>query len=319
MRVLVTGAAGFIGSSICERLVKNGHNVLGVDSFSSYYDPAIKRRNVSTLQSVRQFEMREADLRSADLDELLADVEVVFHEAGQPGVRGSWGPDFVEYLEANVFATQRLLEAVRRTTNIRAFVAASSSSVYGNSTEPTMSEWSVPRPISPYGVSKLASEHLCTVYGEQFRLPVVSLRYFTVFGPRQRPDMAISRLIEAARTHSTFFLNGTGTQLRDFTYIDDVVDANLCAMDYVLNHGINHRVFNIGSGSPVTISDLVSLVSSLSGLPVKVEKLQGAIGDPRSTFANSALAHSELKWSPKTSLRQGLHEALMSSGVSIKK
>ena len=228
MRALVTGAAGFVGSTLSERLVDDGWDVVGVDSLDPYYDVALKRANVAALTDRREFELIEDDLLDLDLPQVMADVDVVFHQAAQPGVRLSWASRFDTYVRANVLATQRLLEAARL-TEPSAVVYASSSSVYGRITAERTTEDDPLVPFSPYGVTKLAGEHLCTAYGQNFGVPTVALRYFTVYGPRQRPDMALHRLVRAAADGSAVPLFGDGEQVRDFTFVDDVVEANLRA------------------------------------------------------------------------------------------
>src|SRR5919198_448024 len=220
MPVLITGVAGFIGSHLAERLVDSGESVVGVDSFTTYYDPAVKRRNIERLLSSDSFRLVEGSLREVDLNELLSRTDVVYHLAAQPGVRRSWGREFEIYLNENLLATQLLLEVVRD-AGLRRFVFASSSSVYGDAERMPTHESDSPRPVSPYGVTKLAGEHLCHLYFSRFDVPIVSLRYFTVFGPRQRPDMAFTRFIQAAAEDREIEVFGDGLQSRDFTYVDD--------------------------------------------------------------------------------------------------
>ncbi|MGH9388132.1 MAG: NAD-dependent epimerase/dehydratase family protein, partial [Vicinamibacteria bacterium] len=229
-RCLVTGAAGFIGSHLCDRLIAEGHEVVGIDSFTDYYERASKERNLSGLRRVAKFTLVEKDILDADLGKILRGVDLVFHKAAQPGVRASWGEQFQAYVRDNIEATQRLLEACRG-MELRRLVCASSSSIYGDSEDLPLSEKSAPRPISPYGATKLASEALAWLYYRNSRVPVVSLRYFTVYGPRQRPDMAFSRFIRAHLSREAVTVHGDGTQSRDFTFIDDAIDANLLAAE----------------------------------------------------------------------------------------
>jgi UDP-glucuronate 4-epimerase len=226
VKALVTGVAGFIGGRIALRLLADGHDVVGVDALTDYYDPGIKQANLQRVEHPR-FRFVEGDLNEVELAPLLADVEVVFHEAGQPGVRSSWGRDFGRYALDNVCATQRLLEEARGAERLRRFVYASSSSVYGEAERYPTEETDRPQPVSPYGVTKLAAEHLCSLYAHNYGLPTVSLRYFTVYGPGQRPDMAFTRFCRAVHEGRQIELYGTGEQVRDFTYVDDVVEANL--------------------------------------------------------------------------------------------
>ena len=228
MKALVTGVSGFIGSHLAEALVAGGHEVRGVDCFTDYYDTCVKRANIAGLLVTGGLEMVEADLRSAELGRLLSGVDVVFHQAGQPGVRLSWSSGFEAYVQHNVLVTQRLLEALRE-SDVGRFVFASSSSVYGNAPSYPSEETDLPRPHSPYGVTKLAAEHLCRLYTANWDVPTVCLRYFTVYGPRQRPDMAFHRFIESALDGREIPLFGTGEQTRDFSYVADVVRANLAA------------------------------------------------------------------------------------------
>ena len=228
MSALITGVAGFIGSHLAERLVGSGVSVVGADGFTTYYDPSLKRRNVEALAGSDRFRLVEGNLRDLDLSELLDGVDVVYHLAAQPGVRRSWGREFEIYLNENLLATQLLLEAVRN-TEVRRFVFASSSSVYGDAERLPTRESDTPRPVSPYGVTKLAGEHLCHLYFSRFDVPTVPLRYFTVFGPRQRPDMAFTRFIQAATDDTEIEVFGDGLQSRDFTYVDDAVSATIAA------------------------------------------------------------------------------------------
>src|SRR5262245_64919423 len=221
---LVTGVAGFIGSHLAERLLRDGVRVTGVDCFTDYYDPAIKRRNLERARSHPEFALVELDLGEADLA-ALPDVQVVYHQAAQPGVRASWGADFAIYTHHNVLATQRLLERYRG-SSLERFVYASSSSVYGDAERYPTDEGLLPRPLSPYGVTKLAGEHLALLYARNFGMPVVALRYFTVYGPRQRPDMAFHRFCRALLTGQAITVYGDGRQSRDFTFVADAVEAN---------------------------------------------------------------------------------------------
>lgn len=302
MRALVTGVAGFIGSTLAEALVAAGHDVRGVDCFSPFYDPAVKRANVQGLLRAPPFELVEGDLRSMDLAPVVRDVEVVFHEAAQPGVRLSWSTGFAEYDSNNVLATQRLLEASKG-TDIRRFVYASSSSVYGNAARYPTQETDPPRPHSPYGVTKLAGEHLCTLYGDNWGIPTVALRYFTVYGPRQRPDMAIFALLRAGLTGGQFTLYGDGTQRRDFTFVDDVVQANLLAAAADVAPG---SVVNVAGGAPVSVNALIDAASSAIGASIAVERRPPQPGDVDATGGAIERARELLGWQPATTLEQGL-------------
>lgn len=299
MRALVTGAAGFVGSHLCESLLEDGHAVLGVDRFTDYYDRVVKERNVERLVASPRFKLVEADLVDVPLDLLLFGVDVVYHLAGQPGVRASWGREFDTYVHDNVLATQKLLEACRDRP-IRKLVYASSSSVYGDSESFPTAETLRPQPVSPYGVTKLAAEHLCEVYRTAFAVPTVSLRLFTVYGPRQRPDMAFSRLVESALRRSEFELYGDGEQTRDFTYVNDVVTAFKAAADSAWC-----GVANIGGGSRSSMNRVLEIVSNLCG-DLRVVRRDRAIGDVRHTAADTTVAAANLGYAPRTSLAEGL-------------
>lgn len=302
MRALVTGAAGFIGSTLSNRLLGDDWTVRGVDNFAPYYDVALKRANASWLASDPGFELVERDLLTADLAALLDGTDVVFHLAAQPGVRMSWADGFDAYVDANVRVTQRLLEAARD-GGLTRFVYASSSSVYGQITRPEVSETDPLHPFSPYGVTKLAGEHLCTAYGQNYVLPTVALRFFTVYGPRQRPDMALHRLIRSAQSGEPFPLYGTGEQIRDFTFVDDVVDANVRAATVDLAPG---AVFNVSGGSQTRLSELIDLVGTLTGRPVPIDRRGEAKGDVTRTGGSNRRAREVLGWEPVVGVEEGV-------------
>jgi len=303
VRALVTGAAGFVGSHLAERLAGEGHEVRAVDCVSSFSDTSQKLANLATLGDLLGCEVVRADLLDFDLETLLAGVDTVFHQAGQPGVRSSWGRGLGSYVENNVLATHRLLEAVRWSRGVRRFVYASSSSVYGNTATYPTSEDELPRPHSPYGVTKLAAEHLCGVYARNFDVPTVSLRYFSVYGPRQRPDMAFHRLIEAALSSRPFPLFGDGLQVRDFTSVDDVVEANLLAASRPVPPG---SVCNIAGGSSTSLLNVVDLVEELVGSPIELERRESQPGDVGRTEGAIHQAAELLGWRPRVMLREGL-------------
>ena len=298
---VVTGCAGFIGSQIAEACLARGDRVIGVDVFTDYYDIAQKRSNIEALLRHPGFELHEHDI-SHGFEVFAAEADVVYHQAGQPGVRASWREQFDEYMERNVAATQRLLEACLH-HGVGRVVYASSSSVYGNAERYPVDESMRPRPFSPYGVTKLAAEHLCSLYAANFGLSVVSLRYFTVYGPRQRPDMAAHRLFEAAIDGTDFPLFGSGEQLRDFTYVGDVVRANLCAGDADVEPGL---VANIAGGGECSMIEHIALVEEISGRPVPIDRRPGEHGDVRRTGGSVTVAHERLGWQPEVSLRDGL-------------
>jgi nucleoside-diphosphate-sugar epimerase len=299
-KALVTGAAGFIGSHLSERLLADGWQVTGVDCFTDYYARSAKERNLEAFREHRRFTFVEADLVTADLTPLLAGADVVFHQAGQAGVRASWGADFQIYTQNNVLATQRLLEAVKD-YKLHRFVYASSSSLYGDTKALPVTEQTLPRPLSPYGVTKLAAEHLCHLYHANFGVPTVSLRYFTAYGPRQRPDMAFHKFIRAMLGDESFQLYGDGEQTRDFTFISDVVQANVLAAD-----GPPGRVFNIGGGSRISVNEVIVMLEELVGRPAQVEAISRQAGDMRHTWADTSAAQEELGFTPQVALREGL-------------
>jgi nucleoside-diphosphate-sugar epimerase len=299
MNALVTGAAGFVGSHLCELLLDAGDVVLGVDAFTDYYGREVKERNLAGLRGRAGFTFLEADLTVVDPRSLLDEADVVFHLAGQPGVRPSWGAEFEVYIRHNILATQRLLEAAKG-TRLRKLVYASSSSVYGNAERFPTSEDLRPQPVSPYGVTKLAAEHLCELYRSNFGLPTVSLRLFTVYGPRQRPDMAFRRLVGAAVRGEVFELYGDGEQTRDFTFVGDVVSAMRAA---ALSEWCG--VANIGGGSRTSMSRTLAIVRELAG-PFEVVRRETVAGDARHTAADIGLAAASFGYAPQISLPQGL-------------
>ncbi len=300
MRALVTGVAGFVGSHLAERLLRNGHQVTGLDSLTPYYDRAVKRRNLEdALEAGLDF--HEVDVLTADQSLLLEGVDWVFHQAGQPGVRDSW-TEFDAYVSNNILGTERMLVAALA-AGVRRFVYASSSSVYGETQEYPTRESTLPAPKSPYGVTKLAAEHLCGVFGREFGLSTVSLRYFTVYGPRQRPDMAMQRLIKAGFEGSDFPMYGDGSQVRDFTYVDDVVDANLLAADRVLEAG---TVLNVAGGSSVSLKEVIATVEKLLDRKIRVETRGIQAGDVARTGGDTTKAAEDLGWKPTTDILTGL-------------
>ncbi len=301
MKALVTGAAGFIGSQISEALIAEGHEVVGLDCFLDYYPRAAKERNLSGLRAGECFEFVEASLVDADLDALLDGVDWVFHQAAQAGVRSSWGEDFRIYSDNNIYGTQRLLEAARRRRPAK-LVYASSSSVYGDTADLPMRETSATRPVSPYGVSKLAAEHLVWLYWKNYGVPTVSLRYFTVYGPRQRPDMAFHRFIRAVATGERIKLFGDGEQSRDFTFVGDIVAANLAAAAAE----VAGTVYNLGGGSRTTVNEVIRTIGELVGREPLVDRLEVQKGDVRHTAADTSAALREIGFSPEVDLVEGL-------------
>ncbi|HEX4979551.1 MAG TPA: NAD-dependent epimerase/dehydratase family protein [Acidimicrobiales bacterium] len=302
MRAVVTGAAGFIGSTLVDALLARGDSVLGVDNFTPYYDPHDKHANLAGALQSRRFELVEGDLCSLALDALCDGVDVVYHQAAQPGVRHSWAGGFADYSDNNVLATQRLLEAAR-TARVPRLVYASSSSVYGNAARYPCTETDLPRPHSPYGVTKLAAEHLCNLYATNWGVPTVSLRYFTVYGPRQRPDMAIHRLLEAGIHGGAFPLYGDGSAVRDFTFVADAVAANLAAAGSDCPPG---SVVNIAGGSSISMRELIHLAGEALGTEIAAERREAQPGDVVRTGGRIDAAGELLGWEPRTPLREGL-------------
>ena len=294
MKYVVTGAAGFVGSHLAEVLQREGHEVLCVDSFTDYYERSRKERNAVGL------DVLEADLTSALLEPILAGADGVFHLAGQPGVRASWGESFQLYLDRNVLATQRVFEAAAD-AGVRV-VFASSSSVYGDAETYPTPEDVVPQPISPYGITKLACEHLAVAIERARGLEAVVLRYFTVYGPRQRPDMAFTAMLEALARGDRFRLFGDGSAARSFTYVSDAVAATIAAM----SRGRRGETYNIGGGDEATMNEAIALVEEVSGRTLDVERVEAAAGDVKRTKADVSKAAAELGWAPETPLRDGM-------------
>jgi UDP-glucuronate 4-epimerase len=297
---LVTGAAGFIGSHLVERLLAAGARVTGVDAFTDYYDPAIKRGNVAAALADPRLRLLELDLGRDDLA-ALPDADVVFHLAAQPGVRASWGSEFAAYAHHNVLATQRLLERYRD-GNLQRFVYASSSSVYGDAERFPTAEDALPRPFSPYGVTKLAGEHLVLLYGRNFGVPAVALRYFTVYGPRQRPDMAFHRFCRAMLRGEPVTVYGDGSQSRDFTFVADAVEATFLAWE----RGGGPAVYNVGGGSQVELREAVALLERALGVKADVRHAPVPPGDPPRTRADATRLRAALGTVPAVGIEQGL-------------
>ena len=300
-KVVVTGAAGFIGSHLCERLLGDGDEVVGIDSFSDYYDRERKERNLQQAAAHKNFTLEEVDIADGDLRNILRDAAVVYHLAGQPGVRPSWGQHFDRYVHDNILATQKLLEALGD-IQLERFVFASSSSVYGSAEMFPTKESALPRPISPYGMTKLAAEHLAFVYMRNFGLPVTSLRYFTVYGPRQRPDMAFDRFMAALAGDRAIEILGDGEQTRDFTYISDAIDATVKAV----SADVVGQVMNLGGGSRVTVNRVIDTLEDITGIKAQRTYMPAAPGDPRHEGASINQARERLAWEPRVSLREGL-------------
>jgi UDP-glucose 4-epimerase len=318
MRILVTGCAGFIGSHLTERLLSDGHEVTGVDALTASYDPEWKLRNVELLCASSHFEFVHSEVLKMER-RFIEDAELIFHLAARPGVRTSWGSEFQHYLRHNVLSTQRLLEWAARSRQPKRIVFASSSSVYGDTTVEQVSEDHPANPVSPYGITKLSGEHLCAAYSKQSDFDVITLRLFTVYGPRQRPDMAFHRLIRAAFMGTKFILYGDGEQLRDFTFVQDAVQAFTLAA----NCPVRTDTFNVSGGARVTMNQAIELVEEVTGSTIDVERVPPQSGDVRNTGADLSKSREILGYRPSVTLREGLraqiesmrgHRALAATG-----
>ena len=302
MKALVTGCAGFIGSHLVDRLLEQGYEVVGIDCFTDYYSREIKEANISTALKNNNFKLIEGDILNMDK---FPEVDYVFHEAAQAGVRASWGKSFEIYTRNNIEATQKLLEFYKD-SDITKFVYASSSSVYGDAELP-MREDSLLKPVSPYGVTKLAGENLCYLYWKNYGVPTVSLRYFTVYGPRQRPDMGIHKFVKAIFKGDEITIFGDGTQSRDFTYVDDAVEANMLAAEC----DITGKVFNIGGGSRISVNGLIEIIEEKVGEEAKIKYIENQKGDVGDTLADVNKARAMLNWQPKIDIHRGLSNYIM--------
>jgi len=301
MNYLVTGAAGFIGSHLCKRLIREGAHIVALDAFTNFYSRSIKENNIQSLVNHPHFELIPADILEIGLDKIMDKVDVVFHFAAQPGVRASWGSDFSIYTKNNIDATQRLLEAAK-TSKLKKFIYASSSSVYGLSPQLPMTETSTLHPYSPYGVTKLAAENLCFLYYKNYGVPCVSLRFFTVYGPGQRPDMAFHKFFKSLIKGEEIIVFGDGQQTRDFTYIDDIIWANLSSIE----NGKAGENYNLGGGTRKKLADIIPVLEEICQRKIKIRYVAGQKGDVRHTFADIQKAKNDLKYTPKIALEEGL-------------
>ncbi len=302
---IVTGVAGFIGSHLAETLLNREEKVIGIDHFNDYYDPSLKRQNISSFANHPNFKLIEQDIQSADWPTLLSEVEVVYHQAAQAGVRASWGEGFRAYTERNINSTQILLEAAKDAKHLRRLVYASTSSVYGNAETLPTAETICPQPVSPYGITKLAAERLCILYNQNFGVPFTSLRYFTVYGPRQRPDMAFHKFYRDILLDRAIPIYGDGQQTRDFTFVSDAVAANLAAATVPEAVG---EIFNIGGGSRVVLSEVLDTMEKIVGRPIRKNYVEKAMGDARHTGADVSKANKILGYQPQVSLTEGLQQ-----------
>jgi nucleoside-diphosphate-sugar epimerase len=302
-KIIVTGVAGFIGSHLTETLLQQGEEVIGIDEFNDYYDPTLKRKNVAQLDRSPNFKLIEGDIQFLDWHKLLKDVDVVYHQAAQAGVRASWGNGFRGYTERNINATQVLLEAAKDAKDLKRLVFASSSSIYGDAETLPTHEGICPQPVSPYGITKLAGEFLCELYHKNFGVPSVSLRYFTVYGPRQRPDMAFNKFFKSILQDEAIPIYGDGQQTREFTFVSDIIAANLAAAIAPAAVG---EIFNIGGGSRVVLAEVLDTIEQIVGKPIKRKYIEKAMGDARHTAADISKAQKLLGYQPQVSLREGL-------------
>jgi nucleoside-diphosphate-sugar epimerase len=302
-KIIVTGAAGFIGSHLAEALLRQGEEVIGIDEFNDYYDPTLKRKNILHLENHPGFKLIEGDIQLLDWQTLLADVKIVFHQAAQAGVRASWGQSFRHYTERNINATQVLLEAAKEAKHLKRLVYASSSSVYGDAETLPTNERICPKPVSPYGITKLVGEQLCGLYHKNFDVPFVALRYFTVYGPRQRPDMAFHKFFQSILEDKAIPIYGDGEQTRDFTFVSDAVAANIAAATVPQAVG---EIFNIGGGSRVVLRQVLDMMEEVVGRSIKRHHIEKAMGDARHTAADVSKAEKILGYQPQISLTEGL-------------
>ncbi|MFN6559973.1 MAG: NAD-dependent epimerase/dehydratase family protein [Nostoc sp. ChiSLP01] len=305
-KIIVTGVAGFIGSHLTETLLQQGEEVIGIDEFNDYYDPMLKYKNIAHLNGAPGFTLIEADIQFLDWHKLLEDVDVVYHQAAQAGVRASWGKGFASYTQRNINATQILLEAAKDAKSLKRLVFASSSSVYGDAETLPTHEEICPQPVSPYGITKLAGEFLCKLYHKNFGVPSVSLRYFTVYGPRQRPDMAFHKFFKSILEDEAIPIYGDGQQTREFTFVSDIIAANLAAA--IAPEAVG-EIFNIGGGSRVVLAEVLDTIEEIVGKPIKRNYIEKAMGDARHTAADISKAQKLLGYQPQVSLTEGLtHE-----------
>ena len=300
---IITGVAGFIGSNLAQTILEQGDRIIGIDQVNDYYDTKLKRSNIEHLTQYEGFKFIESDIQKLNWQELLQGVDVVYHQAAQAGVRASWGDGFRHYTERNINATQIILEAAKEVDSLQRIVYASTSSVYGNAETMPTPETICPQPVSPYGITKLAAERMCWLYQQNFNVPVTALRYFTVYGPRQRPDMAFHKFFKAAIRDEAISIYGDGQQTRDFTFVSDAVAANLAAGS--ISEAIG-EVFNIGGGSRAVLMDVLATMEEVIGQPIKKEFIGKARGDARHTSADISKAKKILGYNPQVSLAEGL-------------
>ncbi len=301
MNFLVTGCAGFIGSHLCEYLISKGHQVTGIDSFSDFYPKEFKEKNIQELLRNPSFKFIGKDMLELDLGEIFKEVDGIFHLAAQPGVRTSWGKNFDYYIKDNIVLTQRILEALKIFKEKR-MVFASSSSVYGDSSFLPFKEDGPLSPISPYGVTKLACENLCLLYHKNFSIDTVILRYFTVYGPRQRPDMAFHRFFYSILRDEEIEIFGDGNQTRDFTYVDDIVRSTFDAFE----KGASGGIYNLGGGESISLLNLLKILEEIVEKKLKLSFKEREKGDAPHTWADYSKARRDLNYEPTVKLKEGL-------------
>lgn len=304
--IVITGVAGFIGSHLAEKLLQDNFKVIGIDSFTPYYPKKIKKNNLRHCLKNENFLFINNDLIKIDLLPIFKKSHYLFHLAAQPGVRSSWGAQFETYVRENILVTQRILEYARIANSFKKIIIASSSSIYGEQKGKMNEEKTLPKPISPYGISKLTAENLSHIYAENFSLPITSLRYFTVYGPRQRPEMAFMRFIFSALTNKEIIVYGDGNQTRDFTYIDDIVDASITTM----NSNLTDEKLNIGGGFVISINAALKLLMGITQTELKISYHPKQIGDVINTKADISKASKQIKYKPKTRIKAGLSQQL---------
>jgi nucleoside-diphosphate-sugar epimerase len=303
---IVTGVAGFIGSSLAEKLLEKKIKVIGIDCFTDYYSKEIKIKNISNCIKNKNFSLIEEDLLKLDLGPIIRKSQFLFHEAAQPGVRASWGEQFGIYVKDNILATQKILEFAKESKTLEKIVMASSSSVYGDQEGVMTEDKTIPKPISPYGATKLASENLGLIYASNYNLPVTSLRYFTVYGPRQRPDMAFTRFIKSGLRNEPLTVYGDGNQKRDFTFIKDIVDANIS----VIENNSQSNIINIGGGNVISVNKTIKIIEDIIGIDIQISHNNKEKGDVKETNADISKAKKILGYRPKIDLKEGLNEQI---------
>jgi len=299
---LITGVAGFIGSSLAEKLLKDNFKVIGIDSFTNYYSPHIKEKNIENCLKHSNFSLIRQDLDTLDLSTMFENAEYIFHLSAQPGARASWGKEFTTYVKNNISITQKILESLKNNTTLKKFVFGSSSSVYGNQSSIMNEETSLTRPVSPYGVTKLASENLVNLYFKNYEIPTISLRYFTVYGPKQRPDMAFTRFFHSIIKDKKLIIFGNGEQTRDFTYVDDIVKAtiNAATSDSV------GEILNVGGGSVFSLIQIIEFMKEITEKELEINFEKEQKGDVKYTNADISKSKKLINYKPSRNIKYGL-------------